>query len=92
MDKITFPANKFEQFMVDSIKGYDDKTLVFVDGSDIRTAIAAAEFIKYNSSRLVFLGDEKIIKDNLLKGVIVEKNYMFNCSYYTVFRHVSIEQ
>jgi len=65
MDKITFPANKFEQFMVDSIKNYDDKTLVYVDGDDIRTAIAAAEFVKINSSKLVLLGNRKTIEDNL---------------------------
>jgi len=65
MNKIDFPANSFEQFMVDSIKGYDDKTLVYVDGDDLRTAIAAAEFIKYNSSKLVLLGNRKIIEDNL---------------------------
>ena len=65
MDKIDFPANSFEQFMVDSIKGYDNKTLVYVDGEDLRTAIAAAEFVKINSSKLVLLGDRKIIEDNL---------------------------
>jgi len=65
MDKIDFPANSFEQFMVDSIKGYDDRTLVYVDGEDIRTAIAAAGFVKFNSSKLVFLGDRKIIEDNI---------------------------
>ena len=53
MDKIDFPANSFEQFMVDSIKGYDDKILVYVDGDDIRTAIAAAEFVKINSSKML---------------------------------------
>ena len=46
MNKIDFPANSFEQFMIDSIKGYDNKTLVYVDGQDMRTAIAAAEFTK----------------------------------------------
>ena len=65
MDKITFPANKFEQFMIESIKGYDNKTLVYVDGDDIRTAIAIAEFIKINSSKLVLLGNKKKIEDNL---------------------------
>ena len=65
MDKITFPANKFEQFMVDSIKNYDDKTLVYVDGDDIRTAIATVEFVKINSSKLVLLGERRIIEDNL---------------------------
>ena len=65
MDKITFPANKFEQFMIDSIKGYDDKILVYVDGDDIRTAIAAVEFVKINSSKLVLLGDRLVIEDNL---------------------------
>jgi len=65
MNKIDFPANKFEQFMIDSIKGYDNKTLVYVDGQDPRTAIAAAEFVKHNSSKLVLLGNRKIIEDNL---------------------------
>ena len=65
MDKITFPANKFDQFMIDSIKGYDNKTLVYVDGDDIRTAIAAVEFVKINSSKLVLLGDRLVIEDNL---------------------------
>lgn len=65
MDTIRFPANGFEEFMIDSIRGYDNKTLVYVDGEDIRTAIAAAEFVKYNSSRLVFLGNEKTIAGNL---------------------------
>ena len=65
MNKIDFPANKFEQFMVDSIKDYDDKTIVYVDGDDIRTAIAAAEFVKINSSKLVLLGNRKIVEDNL---------------------------
>ena len=67
MDKITFPANKFEQFMVESVKNYDDKTLVYVDGDDIRTAIAAAEFVKINSSKLVLLGNKKTIEDNLIQ-------------------------
>ena len=67
MDKITFPANKFEQFMVESIKNYDDKTLVYVDGDDIRTAIAAAEFVKINSSKLVLLGNKKKVEDNLIQ-------------------------
>jgi len=65
MDKIKFPANSFEDFMVDSIKGYDDKTLVYVDGYDLRTAIAVAEFVKFNSSKLVLLGQKKLIEDNL---------------------------
>lgn len=66
MDKINFPENKFEEFMVDTIKGYDNKTLVYVDGEDIRTAIAAKEFVKFNSSKLVFLGNRKTIEDNLI--------------------------
>ena len=65
MKEISFPENKFEQFMIDSIKGYNDKTLVYVDGEDKRTAIAAKEFIKYNSSKLIFLGSSKAIEDNL---------------------------
>ncbi len=65
MYKITFPANSFEQFMVDSVKGYDDKTLVYADGDDLRTAIAAAEFVKINSSKLVLLGKRKLIEDNI---------------------------
>jgi len=64
MNKIDFPANSFEQFMLDVIKGYNNKTLVYVDGDDIRTAIAAAEFIKFNLSKLVLLGNRKIIEDN----------------------------
>ena len=48
MDKINFPANKF-------------------DGDDIRTAIAAAEFVKINSSKLVLLGNRKTIEDNLAR-------------------------
>jgi phosphate acetyltransferase len=67
MDKITFPANKFEQFMVESVKNYDDKTLVYVDGDDIRTAIASKEFVKINSSKLVLLGNKKTIEDNLIQ-------------------------
>lgn len=76
MKEISFPENKFEQFMIDSIKGYDDKNLVYMDGEDIRTAIAAKEFIKYNSSKLIFLGSSKVIEDNLvqvgLKGGNIE--------------------
>ena len=67
VDKINFPDNEFEEFMVDSIKDYNDKTLVYVDGNDIRTAIAAEKFVKLNSLKLVFLGDKKIIENNLLK-------------------------
>lgn len=67
MNDIKFPANKFEQFMVDSIKGYDDKTLVYVDGDDLRTAIAVKEFVKFNSSKLVLLGNKKIIGKNLIQ-------------------------
>lgn len=65
MEKIRFPAHDFEQFMIDAVQGYDDKTLVYVDGEDLRTAMAAAEFVKFFSSKLVFLGDTKLIKDNL---------------------------
>jgi len=89
MDKINFPANKFEQFMVDSIKGYDDKTLVYIDGDDIRTAIAAVEFIKFNSSKLVLLGNRKVIENNLNRAglksgniEIIEPARSDKCDYY----------
>jgi phosphate acetyltransferase len=67
MKKIAFPDNRFEQFMVDSVRG-TDKILVYVDGDDPRTAVAAAEFTKLNPSRLIFLGTAKKIEDNLYRA------------------------
>jgi phosphate acetyltransferase len=73
MEKITFPHNEFEQFMVDSVKDLE-KTLVYVDGDDPRTAVAAAKFIKLNPSWLILLGTKKKIEDNLSRiGLRSEK-------------------
>jgi phosphate acetyltransferase len=65
MEKIVFPSHDFEQSLIDSAKGYDNKILVYVDGEDPRTAVAAKGFLKFFSSKLIFLGDKNIIKDNL---------------------------
>ena len=67
MEKMAFPDNRFEQFMVDSVRD-TDKTLVYVDGDDPRTAVAAAEFTKLNPSRLIFLGTAEKIEDNLSRA------------------------
>ena len=47
MDKIDFPSNSFEEYLIDSVKGFDDKTLVYVDGEDLRTAAAAKRFLSF---------------------------------------------
>ena len=73
MDKINFPVNRFEEFMAGSIKGYH-RTIVYVDGNDIRTAIAALKLVKLNFSKLVFLGDRKIIEDNFLQAGLKDGN------------------
>ena len=65
MKKIVFPSHDFEQFLIDSARGYDNKILVYIDGEDPRTAAAAKRFLKFFSSKLIFLGDKNIIKDKI---------------------------
>jgi len=64
MKEINFPANTFDEFLIASVK-HLNKRLVFADGEDIRTAIAARELIRHTSSHVTLLGSEKVIKDNI---------------------------
>lgn len=57
-------TNKFEEYMFSSIKDYP-RTIVYVDGEDIRLAYALKIFKKYNNSQTVILGRSGIISKNI---------------------------
>ena len=96
MNKINFPENKFEEFMVDTIRGYDNKTLVYVDGVDMRIAIAAREFVKFTSSKLVLLGTRKTIEDNLLSVGLKSPNIEIiepsKSDYFSMYKDVILKR
>jgi phosphate acetyltransferase len=73
MDKIKFPSNSFEEYMVSSLKDLK-KRIVFVDGVDPRLAEAIKIFNKYNKSNTIILGDEKKIFSNLKNSGINDKD------------------
>ena len=66
MNKIDFPVNDFDYFLIDSVKK-SNKSLVFVDGEDMRTVIALKELKKFNPGKTVLLGSKKVIENNLNK-------------------------
>ena len=57
-------TNKFEDYMFSTIKDYS-RTIVYVDGEDIRLAQALKIFKDYNSSHMVMLGRKDIIARNI---------------------------
>jgi len=57
-------TNKFEEYMFSSIKDYS-RTIVYVDGEDIRLAYALKILKKYNNSNTVLLGESRIISENI---------------------------
>jgi phosphate acetyltransferase len=61
---VEFPANRFEAFMVSSIKDYE-RTIVYIDGEDTRLPEAIKIFQKHNNSKTVLLGKRSIIARNI---------------------------
>jgi phosphate acetyltransferase len=69
-----FPSNEFEEYMIESVKVFDDRTIVYVDGEDIRLAHALKLFKEYSKCRTVMLGDRDKILGNLRDAGIVGEN------------------
>lgn len=74
MDNKDFPSSNFEKYIVDSVKDYDDKVIVYVDGQDIRLAHALKLFKTYNKCKTVMLGEKDKILKNLHDAGINDKN------------------
>ena len=67
--------NKFEDYLFSSIREYA-RTIVYVDGEDIRLAQALKIFQDYNPSKTIMLGSEKTIKENLKETGLFNSNYI----------------
>jgi len=62
-------SNSFEEHMFSSIKNYT-RSIVYVDGEDIRLAHAIKIFKDYNNSNIVMLGRTNIISRNIKEANI----------------------
>lgn len=63
--------NEFEQYIVDSIKGYE-RNIVYPDGQDIRLTQALKIFKNYNSSKTILVGKGSIIAANIKESGITD--------------------
>ena len=69
-----FPSNEFEEYMIESAKAFNHRTIVYVDGEDIRLAHALKLFKKYNKCKTVMLGEKDKILGNLNEAGIGDKD------------------